>query len=91
MVEKVVVFGRNEPACPFCEKAKAGLKAKGIPFTYIDLSENPAIMALFKYQHSTVPQIYVDGDYHGDSSSVDTMGEPEFVDTDLDGDLSWDV
>lgn len=75
---EVVVYGK--PRCPFCVEAKRVLTNKGISFTYIDVSSSEEGKAyLEKEGHKTVPQIYVDGAYWGDSESAASIHEEIWV------------
>jgi glutaredoxin len=48
--------------CPFCDRAKALLKNKNIPFEEIKIDENDdARQFILKKGHRTVPQIYYKG------------------------------
>ena len=57
----------SKQPCPYCVRAKAFLKEKGIPFVEIDLSNNfDEIEALKKRtNHMTMPQIFVDDMFVG--------------------------
>jgi glutaredoxin 3 len=49
--------------CGFCERAKALLEARGIPYEEIKVDDDPAFRAklLDLTGHWTVPQIIIDG------------------------------
>jgi glutaredoxin 3 len=48
--------------CPFCDKAKALLTLKRIPFTEVRIDQDSAAKQFIIDQgHRTVPQIYRDG------------------------------
>ena len=51
--------------CPYCQRAKALLREKGLAFTEIDVDEDPGRRAemLARSGRRTVPQIFV-GDRH---------------------------
>ena len=56
----VIVY--TTPICPYCVRAKQLLKQKGVAFSEIDLSREPAearqeLMA--RTRHRTVPQIFI--------------------------------
>jgi ribonucleotide reductase alpha subunit/glutaredoxin len=71
---EVVVYGK--PNCPFCDKAKNILKSKGIDFQYIDISVDEKSFEFIRSKgFRTVPQIFVNGEYHGESDSANTVGE----------------
>jgi glutaredoxin 3 len=49
--------------CPFCDKAKALLKLKGVAFTEVRIDEDAAAKEFVVGQgHRTVPQIYRNGE-----------------------------
>lgn len=69
----VVVYGK--PDCPFCDKAKETLNNNNIKAKYVDINDDfEAANFLFMAGHKTVPQIYVNGEYHGESESAKTVG-----------------
>jgi glutaredoxin 3 len=48
--------------CPFCDKAKALLKLKGVEYTEVRIDEDDQAREFILEQgHRTVPQIYRDG------------------------------
>lgn len=48
--------------CPFCDKAKALLKLKGVEYTEVRIDEDSEAREFIVGQgHRTVPQIYQDG------------------------------
>lgn len=52
-------------SCPYCDRAKALLRKKGVEFEEIDVEVNPAAMmqVIKKTGKRTIPQIFVD-DFH---------------------------
>lgn len=71
---EVVVYGK--PDCPFCVKAKDILDNKNISYTYIDIVKNPSEKEfLLEKGLKTVPQIFVNGEYHGESDSAESVGD----------------
>ena len=63
-VAKVIVY--STLLCPFCNRAKALLRKKGVPFTEIDVgmdAEKRAEMTKLAHGKHTVPQIFI-GDTH---------------------------
>ena len=71
-MKSVVVYGR--PNCPYCDKATDYLKENNIKYKYVDITEDfKAKEFLILNNKNTVPQIYVDGVYHGESDSVNTI------------------
>lgn len=59
MSKSVVVFGRENPPCPFCIKMKDVLTRKGYTFEYKDVSNHQDEFE--QLQVRTVPQCVVDG------------------------------
>lgn len=72
---EVVVYGK--PSCPFCDKAKDILNNKGIDYKYIDITQDAEAYNFIKVEKgfATVPQIFVNGEYHGESDSANTVGD----------------
>ena len=70
------------PFCPYCTRARALLDHKGIAFTDIDITEEPARRAEMIRRaggRTSVPQIFIDGEHIG--------GSDELVALDLAGEL----
>lgn len=66
MTVPVIVY--TTPICPYCVRAKQLLKQKGVAFSEIDLSREPAearqeLMA--RTRHRTVPQIFIGEQFIG--------------------------
>lgn len=61
MSPDVVMY--RTPICPYCVRAEALLKRKGIPFREVDVSSDPEKRAwLLDATHQrTVPQIFING------------------------------
>jgi GrxC family glutaredoxin len=75
---KVLVYSTNY--CPYCAAAKALLRAKGVPFEEIDVSNDPARRAEMEQLSGrrTVPQIFINGRSIGgydDVRQLDATGE----------------
>ncbi len=76
---KVEVY--SSAFCPFCYRAKKLLKDKGVAFEEIDVMMNPSRKAEMVERaggRTSVPQIFVDGDYLGDCDGIhalDARGE----------------
>ena len=53
------------PNCPYCDKAKALLRRKGVEFEEIDVQVDPEAMkqVIEKTGKRTIPQIFID-DFH---------------------------
>jgi glutaredoxin-like protein len=61
----------TKPGCPFCAKAKAALKDKGIGFEEVVLGTDATSVTLRAVSgQTTVPQIFVDGKHLGDSAAA---------------------
>jgi glutaredoxin 3 len=61
-VAKVEVY--TTTACPYCVRAKALLKHKGVPFTEIDVTDDDELrqkMVEMAGGRRTVPEIFIDG------------------------------
>jgi len=61
-VAKVEMY--TTTACPFCVRAKALLKHKGVAFTEIDVTDDPALRAKMVEMaggRRTVPEIFING------------------------------
>ena len=59
--------------CPYCARAKALLERKGVPYTEIDLMEEPnrrGEMVQRAGGRTTVPQIFIDGEHIGGSDDL---------------------
>ena len=67
--------------CPYCSRARALLQRKGVAYVDIDIAEEPARRAemIRRAQgHSTVPQIFINGEHIGgydDLAALDRAGE----------------
>lgn len=59
---EVVVY--TTPSCPWCEMTKRYLRARGIPFTEIDVSSdyNAAMEMIRKSGQTGVPVVEIDGE-----------------------------
>jgi glutaredoxin 3 len=61
-VAKVEVYSTSY--CPFCVRAKALLKSKGVAFTEIDVTDDPTMreqMVVLAGGRRTVPEIFING------------------------------
>jgi glutaredoxin 3 len=61
-VAKIEVYSTQY--CPFCVRAKALLKGKGVAFTEIDVSNDPLLrekMVELAGGRRTVPEIFING------------------------------
>ena len=71
---EVVVY--STMFCPYCHRAKALLKAKGVAFTEIDVMMDPAKreeMTRLSGGGRTVPQIFIDGKPVGGSDELHAL------------------
>jgi len=83
-VAKIEIF--TTPFCPFCHRAKALLKKKGVEFSEIDVMMKPDLrreMAERAGGERTVPQIFVDGEHIGDCDRIHRMEAEGTLDTAL--------
>ena len=56
----ITVYSKNN--CPFCDRAKALLESKDIPFTVIKMEDEPSAREFLMDQGlRSVPQIFKDG------------------------------
>jgi len=56
----ITVYSKND--CPFCDRAKALLESKGIPFKTVMMEETPDAREFLMDQGlRSVPQIFKDG------------------------------
>ena len=64
------------PTCPYCVAAKRLLTKKGVAFTDIDVSRDPALRAAMTQRaqgRRTVPQIFIDGTPIGGSDDLHAL------------------
>ncbi len=67
--DDVVIFTRA--GCPFCAKAKGILREAGVEFEEIQLGDGISTRAVRAATGAdTVPQVFVNGEYLGDSAAV---------------------
>ncbi len=80
---KVVVY--STLLCPYCHRAKALLRKKGVAFTEIDVGMDPvkrAEMVNLAHGRHTVPQIFIDGKHVGgcdDLHDLDDQGKLDLL------------
>jgi len=79
MMAQVVIYTTD--FCPFCSRAKALLRSKGVSFEEIDLAQDPRLREQVEQRtrRRTVPQIFIDG--------VSVGGFEEIKQLDEDGEL----
>ena len=63
MTQMYTVYGKKN--CVWCEKAVALLRLKNRPYTYMELNRDYDIEFLLVKNLTTVPQIWLDGEYVG--------------------------
>jgi len=69
------------PFCPYCTRARTLLGRKGVAFTDIDVTEEPARRAEMIRRaggRTSLPQIFIDGEHIGGSDellALDRTGE----------------
>lgn len=69
-MKEVIIYGRSNPPCPYCESAKKALDAEEIQYIYRDIVD-----PVFREEHSTfgvrtVPVVVVDGVNMGGADSI---------------------
>ncbi len=70
-MSKIEIYSSNW--CPFCQRAKALLMAKGVEFHEIDVDADPNLRQEMMRRaggQRTVPQIFVDGAHVGGSDDL---------------------
>ncbi|ETD70797.1 glutaredoxin [Pelistega indica] len=68
--ESIAVF--TKPGCPFCAKAKAALKEKGLSFEEIVLGKDASIVSVRAITgKTTAPQVFIGGKYIGGSEELE--------------------
>ena len=76
-MDEVIIYTKDY--CGFCAQAKALLDAKGVTFTEIDVTHDPAVEAemIERSGRRTVPQTFIDGRHIGgfdDLTALDAAG-----------------
>jgi len=76
-MKRIEVFSKDW--CPYCDRAKALLDARGLPYEVFDVTNDPALEAEMRERASrrTVPQIFIDGEHVGgydDLAALDANG-----------------
>ncbi len=74
---KVTVYSKDY--CPYCDRAKALLQSKGVPFEAIELQDHPEEFEKLKLRTGmmTVPQIFIGDELIGgftDMAALDRDG-----------------
>lgn len=67
MNSTTTIYGRTEPACQYCEKAKMLLEIKGIDYTFVNVGTDITKDQLLEIVPGarSVPQIFLEGKYIG--------------------------
>ena len=74
------------PFCPYCVRARVLLDKKGIVFTDIDITEEPARrgeMIRRAGGRTSVPQIFIDGEHIGGSDELLALDRDDELDAKL--------
>jgi glutaredoxin 3 len=72
--------------CPYCARARSLLKGKGVPFTDIDIEEQPdrrPEMIRRAHGRTSVPQIFIDGEHIGGSDEMAALDRAGKLDAKL--------
>lgn len=73
-MKNLVVYGRKNPFCPFCEKAEKTLQSRNIPYTYVDVTEDQeSFQKLVDLGLRGVPQLFLDDVHIGDSGVAESV------------------
>lgn len=62
---EVVVYGRSNPPCAYCDNLKSLLNSKEVIYEYKDVSDEEVFEDFMKYRLKTVPALFIDGEYKG--------------------------
>ncbi len=75
MTKKIEIYSKDH--CPYCVSAKELLTEKGYAYTEIDALENieKRNKLAEKHNHYTVPMIFIDEQFVGGFSELQTMDE----------------
>ena len=74
-MSKVVIY--SKVPCPYCDRAKAFLKEKGVTYQLIDLTDKPEEMQAIKDKTGwrTVPIIMINDQLIGGYTDIKTLDE----------------
>ena len=69
----IEIYGRD--SCPFCRRAKDLAATQDADYQYHDVEQDPAAQKkreefVVKYDHRTVPVVFIDGDFVGGYSEM---------------------
>lgn len=62
---EVIVYGRSNPPCGYCDNLKLLLNSKGVNYEYKDVSDEYVFEEFMTYRLKTVPALFIDGEYQG--------------------------
>lgn len=61
----VVVYGRSNPSCGYCESIKELLDNKEVAYTYKDVSDEDVFEEFMAFRLKTVPALFINEVYKG--------------------------
>ena len=73
---EIIIY--STPICPYCMRAKALLKGKGVTWQEIDVSRDPALRdAMIEKAggQRTVPQVFIDGKHIGGFDALNALNQ----------------
>lgn len=85
-MQTVEIF--TTPTCPYCQRAKALLTAKGAAFTETDVSQDPDLRAAMAERaggRRSVPQIWIGGQHVGGCDDLHALDDEGRLDALLAG------
>lgn len=62
---EVVVYGRSNPHCQYCENLKELLKNRNVSYDYKDITEEDYFEEFMSLRLRTVPAVFIDGVFSG--------------------------
>jgi glutaredoxin len=62
---EVVVYGRSNPPCGYCDNIKELLTRKSVTYTYKDISDEIYFEEFLTHRLKTVPALFIDGEFKG--------------------------
>jgi glutaredoxin len=74
------IYGKD--TCPFCDKAKTWFEVRGMDYEYVNIEElgKTAAEVTGRPEVTTVPQIYIAGEYIGGYSDLVKWGDEDHSD-----------
>lgn len=82
MQPEIILYTKDY--CPYCQRAKALLKSKGVGFTEYEVADNPARFAeMIQRSHGgrTVPQIFIGETHVGGATDLFALNDAGKLDT----------